>query len=249
MGTRLKSHISNAKQGIDTKFYRAIRKYGVENFNSTILVNNVPDYFINSFEKYWINFYNSFLNGYNSTEGGDGISNPSKEIIEKGKITKNNWSLQKKTEYKNKISKSITELWINPTYREIQSSKKLGKKHTTTQKKKISIALKGKPKPEGFRIGSKHSNETKKKLSDAKKGLKNPYLKPVTIYDSYNIPKVTILTKFKEVCKELGYPTSLQYTYKNNSKLYEHSMRKCDISKLTNEGKYQYKGWYARYSK
>ena len=56
----------------DTKFYRAIRKYGEENFYIELL-ETVPIQDLNEREKYWINYYDSYNNGYNSTLGGDGI--------------------------------------------------------------------------------------------------------------------------------------------------------------------------------
>lgn len=54
--------------------YRAFRKYGLENFTFEIIElcqedNNI----LSEKEKYWINFYNSYENGYNETRGGDGL--------------------------------------------------------------------------------------------------------------------------------------------------------------------------------
>jgi len=69
---RLNEHIQLSNRWSQTHFHRVIRKYGVENFTSEIIVENVPDYMISAFEKYWINFYNTFKNGYNMTEGGEG---------------------------------------------------------------------------------------------------------------------------------------------------------------------------------
>lgn len=90
----------------NSKFYRAIRKYGVENFVVKILeqplVQDLPER-----EKYWINFFNTCNNGYNMTNGGNGgdlfTNNPNKEIIRK------KYSLAKKgikisEEHKFKIS-------------------------------------------------------------------------------------------------------------------------------------------------
>lgn len=148
-----------------------------------------------------------------------------------------------------KISNTVSKLWSDPTYRKMQEESRTYPPLSDEHKKKLSERNKGKKKPEGFRIGYKHSDETKKKLSKSKSGLNNSRVRPVTIYDNNNVPFVTILLKFLEVCRELKLPTSLSETYKNNTKLYMHIQRKCDISKLTSEGKYKYKGWYARYSK
>ena len=62
---------------------RAISKYGLNNFKQEIIDIAESELELNQKEIYYIKYYNSFLGeGYNLTEGGDGISNPSKEIIE-----------------------------------------------------------------------------------------------------------------------------------------------------------------------
>ena len=48
--------------------YRAFVKYGLENFSFEI-IEHTNNY--NEREKYWIQFYNSYLNGYNDTPGGE----------------------------------------------------------------------------------------------------------------------------------------------------------------------------------
>lgn len=51
--------------------YAAMRKYGVENFEVTI-VEECSDKDLSEKEKYWIQYYDSYKNGYNATLGGDG---------------------------------------------------------------------------------------------------------------------------------------------------------------------------------
>lgn len=51
--------------------YRAIRKYGLENFIFEVLEEcSEPD--LNDREMYWISFFNTFNDGYNLTPGGGG---------------------------------------------------------------------------------------------------------------------------------------------------------------------------------
>ena len=58
----------------DKALYQAIRKYGKENFSFEI-IEILEDYSISGErEKYWISFYDSYNNGYNESEGGDGGS-------------------------------------------------------------------------------------------------------------------------------------------------------------------------------
>lgn len=51
--------------------YRAFRKYGVENFTFRI-IEECPREQLDSREKFWISYYDSYKNGYNMNEGGQG---------------------------------------------------------------------------------------------------------------------------------------------------------------------------------
>lgn len=72
LGIRFTNHKMASKLE-KTKLYNAFNKYGIENFHIT-LIEEVEDYnLLNEREKYWINYYDSYNNGYNSTLGGDGV--------------------------------------------------------------------------------------------------------------------------------------------------------------------------------
>lgn len=51
--------------------YRAMRKYGPENFSIT-LIEKVELSQLEEREKHWIEYYDTYSNGYNATLGGDG---------------------------------------------------------------------------------------------------------------------------------------------------------------------------------
>lgn len=78
---RWDEHI-RASKIYDYKFYRAIRKYGIECFSQEI-IEEVPNKLLNEREIYWIAFYDTYKNGYNSTLGGDGSLQIDKNLIEK----------------------------------------------------------------------------------------------------------------------------------------------------------------------
>lgn len=73
--TRWKEHkVNYMNPAKDCTLYRAIRKHGIENFSFTIIEECEPtNEILNEREKYWINYYDSFKNGYNDTYGGDGV--------------------------------------------------------------------------------------------------------------------------------------------------------------------------------
>lgn len=60
---------SKKKEEKNRPLYRAFNKYGIENFKIELIeeTNNPEEK-----EKYWIEYYGSFKNGYNATMGGDG---------------------------------------------------------------------------------------------------------------------------------------------------------------------------------
>lgn len=70
---RWKQHIKDSsKPNIQHRpLYKAIQKYGIEHFHiKEIEQCSVKD--ASKREKYWIEYYNTFKNGYNATIGGDG---------------------------------------------------------------------------------------------------------------------------------------------------------------------------------
>lgn len=85
-----KSYIGQTIQNVKERFYqhcatkcskavsnmaihRAIKKYGKSNFTVEV-IEEIDSANLNDRERYWIRYYDSYNNGYNSTEGGqDGI--------------------------------------------------------------------------------------------------------------------------------------------------------------------------------
>ena len=70
IGIRFTNHKMASRTEEDTKFYRAIRKHGEDKFYPELL-EEVEIENLNDRERYWIKYYDSYYNGYNSTLGGD----------------------------------------------------------------------------------------------------------------------------------------------------------------------------------
>lgn len=95
---RKRQHIHDCKRGVDNKFYRAVRKYGWELFIYGI-IGEYEVNFLAEQEIFYIDYYNTYNNGYNSTIGGDGVSGcfPSEETRKKmSDSAKNRGSTNKK---------------------------------------------------------------------------------------------------------------------------------------------------------
>lgn len=169
-----KYHKSNKKhnRGYNKHLLRSIEKYGFEAFK----INKCLDYAfsleeLNIKEKIYIQLYNGFKNGYNDTEGGEGVKGyiPSEE-------TKQKISKATKGENNAMYGKHHTE----ETKKKIGEASK-GRYCTEESRQKISKALKGKyvgennpmygKKGENHPMyGKHHSKETKQKISESKKG-------------------------------------------------------------------------------
>ena len=63
---------SNKKDDLDKALYRAMRKYGIDNFSYEI-IEECPKEKLKEREIYWISYYNTYENreDYNETPGGD----------------------------------------------------------------------------------------------------------------------------------------------------------------------------------
>lgn len=96
---RFKEHLNRALR--EETFYplaNAIRKYGKDSFVIEILGEYQANE-LNDWEKYWINYYNTFERGYNATIGGNYIPTINKVIYDSEKIC---------TQYEN--GKSIVDI-------------------------------------------------------------------------------------------------------------------------------------------
>lgn len=76
---RFEEHIKNTSN-CKSAIHAAIQKYGQDHFSIQLIEDDIPDEKLNERERYWINAYDSYKNGYNLTAGGDGKSLSDKEI-------------------------------------------------------------------------------------------------------------------------------------------------------------------------
>jgi len=124
---RKKDHIRGKFNSI---IHRAIKKYGLENFNYEVL-EQIEESKLSEREIYWIKYFDTYNNGYNLTEGGEGTRGFSHGFTEE----------QKKRKYLNHIKVKFLGIKENMEY--IQ--KKPGKKFLKLQKN-INILMKLKKK-------------------------------------------------------------------------------------------------------
>lgn len=71
---RFKEHLDEASRtrSNNRPLYNAIKKYGKENFSIELVEKIENEEILEEREKFWIEHFNSYKNGYNATIGGDG---------------------------------------------------------------------------------------------------------------------------------------------------------------------------------
>lgn len=141
------------------KFSKALKKYQKSDWIIEI-IETCEDKILSDKECYWINFYNSYKEGYNSTLGGEGSS---------GKIYSEESKIKMSTSHKRKILSEEHKKNISNSLK--GNNHRKGIPHSEKIKQKISNSMKGR----------KVSEETKKKQSESlskKLSIKRIFISP-----------------------------------------------------------------------
>ena len=157
---------SESYYGSGVAVNRAINKYGKHNFTKTILERDIVDYdYLKDREQYWIQYYDSYNNGYNMTLGGDGLLGYVYTEEHRRKIsisTKGRrWTMSE--EGRRNISKAHMGVKQGPCSEETKrrmSKAKLGvkRKPLSDEHKKLLSEI---------NLGNTHSDKTKQKMKEA----------------------------------------------------------------------------------
>jgi group I intron endonuclease len=177
-----------------SKLYRALVKYGYDNFDKVIIEScDGVQWIIDYREMYWIKLLNCIANGYNLTEGGNGgkKSQETREKMSRSRMgivyseeTRKRMSLGQQTPKQLAFVRSLSEKRrgkpLTKEHREKIGKKQFGennhfygKSHLEAAKKIISEKAKsrntgGENNPFFGRV---HSEETKKKMSYAHRNI------------------------------------------------------------------------------
>ena len=154
----------------NSKFARSIRKWGWNAFEGRVL-EEVYEEDLDELEKFYIEQFDSFKNGYNSTLGGEGTT---------GHNPFDNKTEEEITEYIYKLSKSKKEYWKNLSDDEKEKWSELQKEiwnnKTEEEKynhgKKIKEAWNSKTEEEMKEYSKKCSKDRKNRFEDPKERKK-----------------------------------------------------------------------------
>ena len=202
------------KKSRDSKFYRAVKKYGWNNFIygviSEFLIEELDD-----MEAYFIEKYDSFKNGYNTVTGGKTTrgykhTEKTKQLLRKMKTgTKHSPETRQKMSV-NRIGRTA---W------------NLGMPNSLETRKKISDKLKGENHPlygkghseqSKIKMSLSFTEERKEKIRQVNRNRKRKYLKFKITFVNGN--EIYVNDGIKEWCKENGYNLGELYKLKRGEK-------------------------------
>jgi group I intron endonuclease len=179
-------HLYDSTRNSQLIFHKAIRKYGYDNFQWSILCECENLDILNEMEIHYIKLFDTYHNGYNANTGGKNfkMSDETKMKISKATSGENHplYGSKMSEETKNKIrDKHMGKITSDETKKKLSilgfnriqtdeckkkvSEANIGRTHSDETKEKISKIMKGKVSP---RKGVKLSIETKEKMSKSR---------------------------------------------------------------------------------
>ena len=149
LSKRKEIHQWDAYNGSPCIFHKAIRKYGWDAFEWSILSEDDDEDWLFLMEQKWIKRLGTKLpNGYNMTDGGDGTPgcSRSKSAIEKTAAAHRGRKNTEETKLKMSIA-AKNRAPVTDETKKILSESHMGVKRSLESRIKQSISAKGKPKP------------------------------------------------------------------------------------------------------
>lgn len=183
LNDRISKHLYQSKK-VNTKFAKAIKKYGIKNLKWEIIKSNLSKDLAIRYESYFIKFFNSYKNGYNSTKGGEGAFGYK-------------WDKKLHNKYhQQRIEKYYTQDWYKQRQSQIISNlHKTNPKLTEIAKNNFT---KNRESREIKRKASLKTKNTRLKNSKAKGG------KPFNVYDFITKTYIGTWDIQTDCCNELN---------------------------------------------
>ena len=159
-----------------THFYRAIQKYGWNNFEHIILNSGLSLEEANLQESYWINYYDSTNEekGYNIQRGGLNRAVSQDARAKLSEHSKERWANE---EYHGHMSQVMKDKWQTQEYiaKQIESRAQRNWSISEDGRRRISEARKAYIAEHGTPTqGVGHTEQAKQKIRESKMGEKNP---------------------------------------------------------------------------
>lgn len=196
LNKRWRQHIFCARKSVNKPLYNAMNKYGVHNFTIELLETNLTESTVDERESYYINKYNTFIEGYNLTTGGQGIH-----------------SFRFSEQTRLKLSESHKKYWVNLKETDVEEYNRLceirrvnstGKQRTQEVKTKLSKIAKQRVGEKNPFYGKHFSEESKQKLKDS---LRENSRK-IKMFDLTTGKEIKVFSSLAEIVEELHLANS-----------------------------------------
>lgn len=155
---RFREHLCGIKTANTRLLSNSIKKHSAETFEVKLVEENIPESLIDEKEKYYIKYYNTFMpNGYNMTEGGQGVhgyKHSEKDREKLSQASKASWARLHADPERLKLRNEKVSKGLKGISRTIETREKL----SIAAKKRFS-------NHHGTFYGKKHSEETKHKIA------------------------------------------------------------------------------------
>ena len=224
---RLYGHTASARGKSNNHIHNAIRKYGIDDFDISIIEDDIPmasdlklkTLISNIREIAYVKAFNSYEEGYNMDMGGG---------LKVGYIVTQETRDKISEATKGKKKKPFTE-----EHKENIRKVTTGKSHSTETRKKIGDKARGVKLPP-------RSYEQKKK-----------YAKKIGIFNNKNELLLTSETNFANFCGLNDLPfKQFKKSYQEDGSLIYENLSKASMSTLNRYKQlhnfFRYKGWYAK---
>ena len=140
---RILEHLKYTK---NTYFSNALRKYGLQSFEISVIDVSENVEILNEKEKYWIKFFNCRApNGYNLTDGGEGSRGMIMSLTTRKKISKSHKG-------KPTWNKGLRGIYTEKSLLKMSNSQKNREPASPETRQKISKANMGKKRSEEFKL-------------------------------------------------------------------------------------------------
>lgn len=233
LNKRWLSHITESRTYSDRPLYRAMNKYGLDNFKIRILEEcNVN--VLNEREIWWIDFLDSYTNGYNATTGGEYFEHTEET---KHKISQTMSNVSRSDEWINSISIGLKNKIERGEKWGFLTTKNEGGKHARRKVKGISITNGEIVEFDSIREAAREITNNEKNVGNLCRAIKEgwtafgykweridhrPIAKPVVgydkktgelVYEFESVRKASIEIRGK---RETGITKSLKHPGKNS---------------------------------
>lgn len=163
---RLYCHESEARNGSQRPFARAIRKYGIESFETTVLQSGLTEVEAREAEQVHIKRLRTFgEGGYNATLGGEGTLGVKMTTRRKQEISEHFKAMPRTEQHRKRCSEALTGRIVSEETIEKMAAARRGVKqsaaHAARSREALAIA-------KNAWTGMKHSGEAKRKMREAK---------------------------------------------------------------------------------